>query len=174
MLQPVPVDLEAAPRSHLRAIDIQSTLKVLECDISSTNGSGIDIKPEAKSVEISKCYIHDCGVCGIQMAGEARCHIHHNHLERNMDGVLLWRTGRGEAGAIEVYENKVTGNKGSGIGVHSQSNANVLNNEVRAIELRNASDSLTLTLSTQNFLEALFDQFLLLLLSLTLTTDSYY
>jgi hypothetical protein len=49
--------------------------------------------------------------------------IEGNHLERNMDGVLLWRAGQGAGGAVEIHDNKVTGNKGSGIGVHSQSNA---------------------------------------------------
>ena len=111
-------------------MQIDIGLKVLECDISSVSGSGVDIKQEAKAIEIAKCHIHDCGVCGIQMAGEAKCEIHHNHLERSMDGVLLWRAGKGSSGPVKIYDNLVSSNKGSGIGVHSQSNALVYNNEV--------------------------------------------
>jgi len=123
---------EVANRFQMQAIQVTGeSLKVSECHITSEKGIGIDVRNDVGSLEIEHSIIRDCGVCGIQVGGSiVKCSIHHNQLIDNLDGVLLWRTGQGEGGPVQISDNKVFGSKASGIGVHSQSNAMVENNEV--------------------------------------------
>merc|ERR1711939_455678 len=109
---------------------VEGSVEVDDCDISSLGGTGVDGKPDSQGLNVHHSNIHNCGVAGVSVACRTGS-VHHCNISNNMDGLMLWRAGSGDDGGIDIYENEMNDNQGSGIGVHSESKATVRENVVR-------------------------------------------
>lgn len=108
-----------------------AAVEVAHCDVSSPKGTGIEIEKDA-DVVVHHSTIHNCGVSGVSLASTKCCRVHDNDISDNLDGILVWRAGKGEFDIVDICDNKVLRNKGSGIGVHSKSRASVQRNFVES------------------------------------------
>lgn len=105
------------------------SVEVSHCDVSCERGEGIDATAEVSAVSIQHSCIHGCAT-GITVSGTGHFRIHNNVFRDNNDAITLWRAGSDEQ-PVEITDNEILRNSGSGIGVHSQSTALVKNNSVQ-------------------------------------------